>query len=187
MKIIGITGTIGAGKGTIVKYLVSKKGFVHYSVRDFLNEEIKKRCLTANRDNMVVVANELRTRHSPYYIIEQLYNRAKESGRENCIIESIRTPGEINFLRKQRNFYLFAIDANPKIRYNRVFVRGSETDHISYKIFADNESREMTSNNPNKQNLSKCIEMADYVFNNDKKISYLYNQVENVLKKIRHC
>jgi dephospho-CoA kinase len=44
----------------------------------------------------------------------------------------------------------------------------------------------MTSNNPNKQNLSKCIEMADYVFNNDKDFSYLYNQIENVLKKIRH-
>ena len=35
MIIIGITGTIGAGKGTIVELLI-KKGFKHYSVRDFL-------------------------------------------------------------------------------------------------------------------------------------------------------
>ena len=33
MIIIGITGTLGAGKGTIVDYLVKQKGFVHYSVR----------------------------------------------------------------------------------------------------------------------------------------------------------
>ena len=28
MIIIGITGTLGAGKGTVVNYLVEKKGFV---------------------------------------------------------------------------------------------------------------------------------------------------------------
>ncbi|MBR5146904.1 MAG: AAA family ATPase, partial [Bacteroidales bacterium] len=45
MNIIGITGTIGAGKGTIVDYLVKEKGYVHYSVREFLAEEVKKRGL----------------------------------------------------------------------------------------------------------------------------------------------
>ncbi len=57
--IIGITGTSGAGKGTVVDYLL-KKGFKHYSVRDFLTEEILKRGLEPNRDNMIFVANELR-------------------------------------------------------------------------------------------------------------------------------
>ena len=32
--IIGITGTLGAGKGTVVEYL-KKKSFKHYSVRSF--------------------------------------------------------------------------------------------------------------------------------------------------------
>ena len=40
MLIIGITGTLGAGKGTVVEYLVEKKGFDHYSVRAFLLKEI---------------------------------------------------------------------------------------------------------------------------------------------------
>ena len=45
MKIIGITGTLAAGKGTVVEYLVERKWFAHYSVRGFLTEEIKKRNL----------------------------------------------------------------------------------------------------------------------------------------------
>ena len=45
MNIIGITGTIGAGKGTIVDYLVKEKGYVHYSVREFLAEEVDARLI----------------------------------------------------------------------------------------------------------------------------------------------
>ena len=42
MIIIGITGTLGSGKGTIVEYLVQKRGFRHYSVREYLLEIIRK-------------------------------------------------------------------------------------------------------------------------------------------------
>ena len=35
MLIIGITGTIGAGKGTIVKYLIDKYKFKHFSFVTF--------------------------------------------------------------------------------------------------------------------------------------------------------
>ena len=54
MITIGITGTLGAGKGTIVDYLVQNRGFVHYSVRAFLIEEIKRRGLEANRDTIAI-------------------------------------------------------------------------------------------------------------------------------------
>ncbi|MBQ4206222.1 MAG: AAA family ATPase, partial [Bacteroidales bacterium] len=65
MNIIGITGTLGAGKGTIVEYLIEKKGYVHYSVRAFLAEEIKRRGMEVNRDTLTMVANELRANNSP--------------------------------------------------------------------------------------------------------------------------
>ena len=92
MITIGITGTLGAGKGTIVDYLVKEKDFVHYSVRAFLTQEIQRRGLPVNRDSMTAVGNDLRAQHSPSWIVEQLYEQANASGK-NCIIESIRTPG----------------------------------------------------------------------------------------------
>ena len=60
MITIGITGTLGAGKGTIVDYLVKSRGFEHYSVRAFITEEIKRRGLPVNRDSMTQVGNDLR-------------------------------------------------------------------------------------------------------------------------------
>jgi dephospho-CoA kinase len=183
MIIIGITGTLGAGKGTVVEYLTTVKGFVHYSVREFIVEEIKRRGLNVNRDTMVIVANDLRKQHTPAYMAETLYERASASGK-NCIIESIRTVGEIESLRNKSNFYLFAVDANPEVRYCRITQRGTETDHISFSTFLDNETREMTSNDPNHQNISRCIALADFVFTNDGSREELYQQLEFVLDSI---
>ena len=185
MITIGITGTLGAGKGTIVDYLQKEKGFSHYSVRAFLIDEIKARGMEVNRDSMTLVGNDLRAQHSPSWIIEQLYQQAQASGK-NCIIESIRTPGEVDALRSKPNFYLFAVDADPRVRYDRAVLRGSETDHIDYDTFLANEQREMDNADPNKQNLKYCIQQADYCFDNNGTIDDLNQQVEQVLGKIMY-
>ena len=183
MLVIGITGTLGAGKVTIVEYLKEKKNFRHYSVRGFLIKEIEHRGLPVNRDSMTKIANLLRSQHHPAFIVEQLYREALSAG-ENAVIESIRTPGEVEFLRKQGHFYLFAVDADPKIRYERIKKRGSETDHIDFETFLSNEAREMNTTDPNKQNLSRCIEMADFRFENNGNREALYGEVDRVLHQI---
>lgn len=177
MQIIGITGTLGAGKGTIVEYLVKNKGFQHYSVRQYLIEEIEKRGLPVNRDSMTSIANELRAANTPYYIVAELYKQALKSGKD-AVIESIRTPGEVKFLQKQGNFILIAVDADPKTRFDRIKIRKSATDQIDFETFLANEKREMTTEDPNKQNLQKCIQMADITLHNDGSIDELIQQLE---------
>lgn len=183
MLIIGITGTLGAGKGTIVDYLVGRKGFKHLSVRGYLIEIIRQRELPVNRDTMVQVANELRSKNSPSFIVDELYNEAAISN-QNCIIESIRTPGEVSSLRSKSNFILLAVDADPLVRYQRISIRNSETDKISFMEFLDNEKREMKSNDPNNQNIGKCMEMADYVFSNNGTVNDLERSVDSALSMI---
>jgi len=180
MKIIGITGTIGAGKGTIVDYLISHYGFKHYSVRGYLIEEAQKQNLPLNRDIYVQLANKLRETHSPSFIIDELYQEAKKNG-VNAIIESIRTSGEIASLRSKADFTLWAIDAESKIRYERIFARQSETDHISFETFLANEQREMNTEDPTKQNLAECIRQADFLFINNDDFTELYKQIETAL------
>ena len=183
MKIIGITGTLGAGKGTIVEYLTSKHGFAHFSVRAYLIKVINAQGKEVNRDTMVQTANQLRADNGPSYIAEELLKEAQESG-VNCIIESIRTVGEVSALKSKGNFYLFSVDTDRKIRYERILLRGSETDLVSYEIFSENENREMTSNDPNKQNLSACMKLADYHFTNNSSFEDLYQQVDKIIETI---
>ncbi len=174
MEVIGITGTLGAGKSTIVNHLI-KHGFKDYSVRDFIITEIKKRDLEINRDNMVIVANDLRKTKSPSYIVESLYNKAKG---DKIIIESIRTPGEIEALKQKGKFTLIAVDAEQHLRFERITKRGSETDKISFDKFKEDEKKEFNNKDPSKQNLKKCIEMSDYKFDNNNSLDSLKKKVE---------
>ncbi|MFA7628174.1 MAG: AAA family ATPase [Candidatus Dojkabacteria bacterium] len=180
MLIIGITGTNAAGKGTVVDILKQDFGFKHLSVRDYLAREVKRRNLEVNRNTLIETANDIREKHSPSYIVEELYKEA-EKLQKPVVIESIRTEGEVEALQKKPNFILIAVDADRKTRYMRSLKRNSETDHLTYKKFIETEEREMNSPDKGKQSLLKCIELADIVILNDGTIEDLR---ENVWKYI---
>ncbi|HOY90644.1 MAG TPA: AAA family ATPase, partial [Bacteroidales bacterium] len=74
MIVIGLTGTLGAGKDTVVNYLIKNEDFQHLSVRKFLIKELQKRNLPINRDTMRQLANELREKYGNSYIVEKLYS-----------------------------------------------------------------------------------------------------------------
>ena len=179
--IIGITGPLEAGKGPIVEIL-KERGFTHYSAREFIVEEVRRRGLPENRDSMTLVANGLRAQHGAGYIIQKLYKKAREAGGK-AVIESVRAVGEIEPLKKEGSM-LLAVDADPKLRYERIVKRGSSTDHVSYEKFLADEAREDNNTDPTKGNLSACIALADYIIQNNGSVEDLRAQVGEILGKI---
>lgn len=178
--IIGLTGTNGAGKGTVAEYLVREKGFAHYSARDFIVEEIKKRNMPIDRNSMIIIGNELREAHGPAYILEQLYMRAVSMGGD-AVLESVRTTGEVESLRQHDDFVFIGIDAPQPMRYERVITRKSSTDMITFAEFQETENREMQSENPGVQNIAAVLKMTDYVLINNGSPEELFEKIEEVL------
>jgi dephospho-CoA kinase len=178
--IIGITGTLGAGKGTVVEYL-EKRGFKHFWARGFFAEEIERRGLPVNRDTMTAVANDMRTLHGPDFFAKHAVEYAEREG-GNVVAESIRAVGEAEYLKKH-GALLWAVDADREVRYHRVVDRASELDKVTFEEFVLHEDRELSSDDPTKQNLRAVMAMADHVFHNDTTPEELFLEVEEALKE----
>ncbi len=181
--IIGITGSFGAGKGTVVEYLKKERSFTHYSASGFIVEEIERRGLEVSRDTMAVVANDLRVSHSPSYIIDSLYARAKEQGGD-VIIESLRAVAEVRRIKELGGIVL-GIDAEPEIRYAHSVARNSEKDHVTYEKWLSQEQAESNQLDPHKQNIFGALKASDYVITNNGSLADLYEQVEQFLRSVK--
>ena len=78
-------------------------------------------------------------------------------------------------------FTLLAVDADQKIRYDRAIGRGSSTDKVSFEKFQEQEAVEMTSTDPTKQNLGRCMELADVRLVNDGTVEEFHAQIDTFL------
>ncbi|MBU6323791.1 AAA family ATPase [Patescibacteria group bacterium] len=176
--IIGITGTLGAGKGAVVEYL-STKGFAHHSARELITEEILRRGEPVNRDTMTHTANDMRRIHGPTYPQEQLFMRAAAQGKD-AVVESVRSVAGAKFM-KEHGAYLLAVDADPRLRYERIGKRGSETDQVDFDTFLAHEAREMESDDPHHQNIRGVMALSDYTIENDGTLEELHRKVDDML------
>lgn len=180
--IIGITGSDGGGKGTVVDYLVTK-GYVHYSSRDFIVAEINRRGLPVDRNQMRLVANELRAQHGNDFVVKQAFKKAEAEGKQNVVIESIRALAEAEYL-KSKGGILLSVDADVALRYERVQYRRSETDKVTFEQFLAHEELEKNDPDPNGMQKAKVMAMADYTINNNGTLQELHAQVEAFLEKV---
>jgi dephospho-CoA kinase len=184
--ILGITGTNGAGKGTVVEYLVHEKGFTHYSARAEIVAEIERRGLAVSRDTMNEVGTALRREHGPTYLSTIFMARAAESGVTDAVIESIRTVAEAENIKAKGGF-LLVVDADRRLRYERIAARASATDRVSFEEFCAQEDREMDSaepENPAVMNMRAVIAMADATVRNEGTVAELNAQTDAALARL---
>lgn len=175
-----ITGTVGAGKGTVVQYMVSTMWYVHFSASWFICDELERLGQELTRDNMRMLADGLRKEHGPSYIVDQLYKQAAILWK-NAIIESIRCVGEVQKLRQYSDFFLLWVNADKKIRYDRIVKRWLVKDDVTYDQFVEQENKEIHTKNPYEMNLVGCLELADIIIYNDGTPEQLYLEVERAL------
>lgn len=179
--IIGLTGTISAGKSTVANILI-KKGFEHHTYSDILRLEAKKRNIEPTRKNLQELGNKIKEESKNFGILSKLIIENSKS--KDIIADGIRTVDEIIELKKHPNSIVIAIDAPQKIRYARLKKRNRLGDPLSFEEFKkidDHENKGLTKG----QEIDKCIEKADFIINNSKELDGLEKELNKILS-IKH-
>lgn len=182
--VIGLTGKNAAGKGTVADILTQNK-FVYNSLSDSLREELRILGKEETRENLIQIGNELRSEGGPGVLADKLIPKLALDN--NHIVDSIRNPFEVNSLRKKfpsNKFVLISVDADAKLRYDRLRSRGRIGDSDSWEKFVNQENQEENNDDPNKQQLSKTMNMADYEIDNSGTLEDLEERLKTILSKL---
>ena len=103
---------------------------------------------------------------------------------EDCVIDGIRNPGEVEELKK-KGFTILLIDATQKVRFERMLKRNSEKDPKSWEEFLKIEKRDLDEKDESGQQVRKCMQMADFKLINDLDVEGLNSKLTEFLNKIK--
>ncbi len=184
--LIGVAGLNGSGKDTVAEYLVEKHGFAHRDLGQEIRDELKELGKNSlDRNEMIELGNERRARLGFGYWCR----KAIESGKsKDLVITSIRNPAEVDEIRS-RGGIIVEVFADQGTRFERTAARvrdkpGAHGDAISIGEFRAKEERELRSDDPAKQQLLKCISMAEYRLDNNGPFERLYAEIEDLLAEL---
>jgi len=88
--IIGLTGSLAAGKEVVSEFLMGK-GFAYVSLSGELRELAKSYNIEITRENLQNLGNKLREENGSTFLAQLAVNRIKSNNYKNTIIDSIRT------------------------------------------------------------------------------------------------
>jgi dCMP deaminase len=177
--ILGISGPYGAGKGEVVAFLEARS-FYPLSLSDVLREELRARGEQETRERMIGTGNELRARFGAAVLAERLLARVERD--RNYVIDSIRHPAEVEALRARgRGFRLIWVDADPKLRVDRLRARARPGDPTSLAALLAQEGRERGGQGDSAQQLDAVEALADFTVRNEGSLAELHEAVQGVL------
>lgn len=184
--IIGVAGTHGSGKDTLAAYLVSK-GFVHYSHSDVLREDLRERGIEVIRDNLQRYGNDLRAKEGHDILARRIQKKLVPG--KNYVISSIRNAAEVDSWKKMKGFVLVWVDAPADIRFKRSTSREGRNlteskNEQTMESFLAIEKKEWDNDDPNKQQLKRCKEMASKTIINDSTLENFHKKIASLLKGV---
>lgn len=179
--IIGLTGKYAAGKGTVAEVLI-ERGFRYHSLSDIIREELAASGQIESREALLAMGNALRRDGGPGVLAERLLGRLRDG---DHIVDSIRNPAEVIALRTLAGFTLIAVDADPRVRFERLKGRARIGDPTEWEAFAALEAKETQSADPRAQQVAATLAMADRVIMNDGDMAALHASVEALLGQLQ--
>ncbi|HID25347.1 MAG TPA: flagellar hook-basal body complex protein FliE [Thermoplasmata archaeon] len=175
MRVIAFTGMPGSGKSEAVK-VAKKLGINVVRMGDCVWEEVKKRGLELNDENVGRVADEMRKKHGMDIWARRTLGKIERS-QDKIVIDGIRNMEEMDFFRKElgKDFLLVAIHASPETRYKRLLERKRDDDTLSVDKVKERDAREL------RWGLGILIALADVIIINEGFLEEFKTKIKTLL------
>ncbi len=160
----GLTGRNASGKTTVVEWL-RRRGYKTTSCSDSIREWLRNEGKEITRENLIQGGRTLREQGGPAILAEMLRDSNKEVA--NLVIDSIRTPAEVEALRERSDFVLIEVRASREVRWKRLQERGRDGDPTTFEEFVQQEDSELVAKDESGQALKATAAMTDIVINNE--------------------
>lgn len=149
VMVIGVGGTNGSGKDTVMNFIADNYNYLFVSATDLLSTELLNNNLPTDRLHKAELSAKWRRQHGMGVVVDKAYQafKSQPDGKfAGLVVGSLRHPAEVDSIHALGGKVLW-IDADSHIRYERVQSanrtgRGLE-DMISYEQFMADEEREM--------------------------------------------
>jgi dephospho-CoA kinase len=178
--ILGLVGEIGAGKTTATNYLKKQYQAVSFRFSDMLRYILNRLYLKETRSNIQKLSTILRQNFGEEIMSNVIAKDVLKSPCSLVITEGIRRPNDIIYLKKLPNFYLVSIQADEKLRYQRLIKRRENPDdkNKTWEQFQKDSQAET------EQKIRDIAAKADFIFDNNGTFKQFYQQIDMVISKI---
>jgi dephospho-CoA kinase len=176
--IFGFVGDLASGKGTVAKYINEKYNTNTYRFSTMLRDVLNRIYVENSRENLQNLSTFLRENYGQDVMSRVIAKDVLNDPNELVVVEGIRRPTDITYLKELDGFHLIYITADPKIRFERMLKR-NENEGDAEKSFAEFLKDEEAEADKMIKELGKT---AEIIINNDGDFENLYNQVENIIK-----
>lgn len=182
--IIGVTGAFGSGKSIAADFFESR-GFKRIVLSSFLEEEaIKRGVAKITRKILQDIGNEWRKKYGVNILAIKAQAHLQKESIQRAVIDGIRNVGEIDELRKSKNFILLAIIADRKVRFDRLR-KLKRREQLTWEIFTKLDRRDLgLGQKKTGLHVAECIALADYFIDNNNGVDEFKRKLDNFLKKI---
>ncbi len=161
---IGLVGSPASGKSTIASDL-QRRGFVYYSLSQTLRDVATILALDDNRKTLFGISSALREKFGDDILARRAKIWIESSGTQKVVIDSVRSPGEVRFLKTELGAFILGLSMPPEIRFRMLKERGRPGDPTTWQEFTNLINLEETDGS--RVQAERCLELADAVIEND--------------------
>lgn len=175
--ILGLTGPICAGKGTIVKYLAEKHNATSYRFSTMLRDLLKRLYLPDARENTQFMSTAIRQFFGEDIMAKVIAEDVKNDKNNIIVVDGVRRIPDIKYLKEIPGFKLIRITADPEARYKRLIDRKENPgdENKTYEEFLGDHEKEADAQVP------VVMAQADLEINNNGNLEDLYKQVDQII------